>query len=131
MSYIEIVMPEMEEGKEAGTVCYVKDADIEKVKQIVLGKGYGVQGTDSTVWINEVEKITSFAPILNFDDFAKALSQGELNWYYVVEWQRWHLGYVDCEKKTIVLNKEGVRISTCFVKNGYDIVVRPLPRMRF
>ncbi|MEA2006565.1 MAG: hypothetical protein U9O20_00175 [Patescibacteria group bacterium] len=63
-------------------------------------------------------------PILSLDYFKVALSQDELNWYNVVEWQRWGWGYVNEENSTIILHKEDVIISTYFAKCEYKIVYK-------
>ena len=131
MSYIAVIMPEQNEGREAGVVSLVNGADLDAIKSMVFGKGYGVQGSDDGLKIFSCEKVDDVAyavPVLTFNDFAKALSAGELSWQKVVAWQRWYMGYVDRETKIITLNKENVVISKCFEKCGYKTIIKLLPR---
>jgi hypothetical protein len=124
--YIAVKMPEQEEGKESGVVCLVKNASLENVKELVFGKGFGVQGHDDGVDVygcDDIDGLIYIVPILCLDDFKHALEDGQLNWYNVVEWQRWQKGYVKCKEKIIVLNSENVEISKCFEQCGYQISI--------
>lgn len=123
-----ISLPEQNEGKEANFTCVVDNNDLEKIKEIVLGKGLGVQGYDDGVsfLILSEEEFQSFDfPYallkLSLDQLQNCISEGELNWHKIIKWQRWGYGYVDKEIKTIILHKKEVEISSYFVKCGFAI----------
>ena len=124
--FIAVEMPEQNEGKEFNVVCLVKGANLEDVKSCIFGKGYGIQGYDYGVDAYECDSLENLVydnvPILDFKNFKIALKQGELTWYKVIEWQKWGGGYVDTEEKLVIINKR-VRVSNCFEKCGYNIMV--------
>lgn len=125
---ILISLPEQNEGKESNFSCFVDTSDLEKTKEIVQGRGLGVQGYDDGIsfLILDEDKYKSlnlpYAILkLNLDQLQNCISEGELNWHKIIEWQRWGYGYVDKETKIIILHKKEVDISSYFVKCGFAI----------
>jgi hypothetical protein len=132
MACIIITFPEQQEGKEGNDACLVMTDNLDEVKNIILGKGLGVQGYDDGISFSECDCSTfkngRYGILkLSLEQLKNAVKENEISWHKVIEWQRWGHGYINEETKTVVLNKRGVVISTYFQKIGYKIKFALLP----
>ena len=129
-SWVVVTMPELQEGKEAQTVCIVKTDKIAEVEKIVLGKKLGTQGTEYGIKVQLVPRsvieeyyVSPYKPLyLDLETFRQGIENKEIDWHQVIEWQRWGAGIIlETEKKIIVAESSRERISPLWEKLGYTI----------